>query len=140
VRCSERGTAERPADEAEDLGRIGLARNRTELAEDRTVLAHERSFAGWVRTGMASVGIGIGFHALFDTMQPGWVPRAIATVFLAIAIFIFLSSASRACRILARLDAHQVSTLRPMKIRLLSWGLSLATAALTPAIWLLAPS
>ena len=38
-------------------GRLDLAQDRTDLAEDRTVLAHERSFAGWVRTGMASVGI-----------------------------------------------------------------------------------
>ncbi|RYF18599.1 MAG: DUF202 domain-containing protein, partial [Oxalobacteraceae bacterium] len=44
--------------------RTELAQDRTDFAEDRTVLAHERSFASWMRTGMASVGIGLGFNAL----------------------------------------------------------------------------
>lgn len=69
--------------------RTDLAEDRTKLAEDRTVLAHERSFAGWMRTGMASVGIGLGFNALFRTIDPQWVPKTVATAFLAIAIFIF---------------------------------------------------
>ncbi|MBB3991179.1 DUF202 domain-containing protein [Croceicoccus naphthovorans] len=42
------------------------AERKTDLAEDRTLLANERTFAGWVRTGLASVGIGLGFHALFE--------------------------------------------------------------------------
>ena len=120
-----------------DADRVELAQDRTELAEDRTVLAHERSFAGWVRTGMASVGIGLGFNALFETLQPPWVPKAIATAFLLIAIFIFLSAERRACRILSRLDAHHVAVIKPLRIRLLAWTLSAATLALGAAIWLL---
>lgn len=119
-------------------GRRELASDRTDLAEDRTVLAHERSFAGWVRTGMAAVGIGVGFNALFQSMQPVWAPKAIASLFLAIAVFIFLSGARRACRVLGRLEAHNVTTLRPIRIRLLSWALSLATMALGVSIWWLA--
>ena len=60
-----------------------LAEDRTNLAEDRTVLANERTFAGWLRTGFAAIGIGLGFHVLFQAMQPLWVPKAIATAFLA---------------------------------------------------------
>lgn len=116
---------------------VELAQDRTDLAVDRTVLAHERSFAGWVRTGMASVGIGLGFHALFATVQPLWVPKAIASAFLLIAIFIFLSAERRTRRILAGLDAHQVTTFRPLRIRLLAGALVGATLALALAIWLL---
>lgn len=114
-----------------------LARDRTDLAEDRTILAHERSFAGWVRTGMAAVGIGLGFNALFRALEPAWVPKAIASAFLLVAIYIFLSADRRARRILTRLDEHSVIALKPMRIRLLSWLLSLATLALIVAIWLL---
>lgn len=117
-----------------------LAKDRTDLAEDRTVLAHERSFAGWVRTGMASVGIGLGFNALFETLRPPWVPKAIATLFLAIAIFIFLSAERRACHILARLDPHRIAVIKPIRIRLLSWTLTAATLALTVAVWVLVRS
>jgi putative membrane protein len=123
-----------------DPDREELAQDRTELAEDRTVLAHERSFAGWVRTGLASVGIGLGFHALFETLRPPWVPKAIATIFLLIAIFVFLSAERRARRILDRLDAHRVAALKPVRIQLLSWALVAATLALGAALWLLAPA
>lgn len=121
-----------------DPDRNELAETRTSLAEDRTILAHERSFAGWVRTGMAAVGIGLGFNALFDALQPAWVPKAIASAFLLIAIFIFVSEERRACGIIARLEAHQIHALRPIKMRLMSSALVAATLALGAAIWALA--
>ncbi len=108
------------------------------MAEDRTVLAHERSFAGWLRTGMAGVGIGLAFNALFRSLDPTWVPKLIATSFLALSIFIFLSAQQRACRALARMESHRVAELRPIGIRLIAWLLSLATTALIAALWLLA--
>lgn len=120
---------------AED--RTDLANDRTKMAEDRTVLAHERSFAGWVRTGMAGVGIGLAFNALFRSLDPTWVPKLIATSFLMLSIFIFSSAQQRACRALGRLESHRVAELRPIGIRLIAWLLSLATTALIAALWLL---
>jgi len=117
---------------------LELAESRTELAEDRTILAHERSFAGWVRTGLAAVGIGLGFNALFDALDPTWAPKAIATVFLLIAIFIFVSAERRACRVTSRLQAHSIRELKPVRIRMLTGALVLATFALIVAIWMLA--
>lgn len=121
-----------------DPDRNELAEERTSLAEDRTILAHERSFAGWVRTGMAAVGIGLGFNALFDALEPAWVPKSIASAFLLIAIFIFISAERRACGIISRLEAHQIHALKPIKIRLLTGTLVAATMALDGAIWALA--
>lgn len=115
--------------------RTGLAEDRTDLAEDRTVLAHERSFAGWLRTGMAAVGIALGFNALFGAMEPTWAPKLIATMFLVIAIGIFISAERRACRIIDRLDAHKVDSVAPMRLRLLSWFLAASTVALIIAFW-----
>lgn len=123
---------------SDDPSRGELARDRTDLAEDRTVLAHERSFAGWVRTGMAAVGIGLGFNALFDTLEPTWVPKAIATAFLVIGAYVFASAERRAGKMLARLEPHKVAELKPVRIGLLSWALVTVTAALAIAIWLLA--
>lgn len=117
--------------------RTELAQDRTDYAEDRTILAHERSFAGWVRTGMAAVGIALGFHALFRTLNPDWIPKSIASAFLLVAIYIFLSAERRARRIVDRLDAHQVSALKPVRIRLLAWLLTLTTIALMVAMWAL---
>lgn len=121
-----------------DADRNELAETRTSLAEDRTILAHERSFASWMRTGMAAVGIGLGFNALFETLQPGWVPKAIASAFLLIAIFIFISAERRAYGIISRLEAHRIRALKPIKMRLLTGALVAATLTLGGAIWVIA--
>lgn len=114
-----------------------LAEDRTDLAEDRTVLANERTFAGWMRTGFAAVAIGLGFNALFNKMEPAWIPKAIATSFLLIAIVIFVAAERRACSVIARLHSHQVETVRVRNLRLITGAIILAILALIASIWLL---
>lgn len=114
-----------------------LARVRTDFAEDRTVLSNERTFASWVRTGFAGIGIGLGFHALFGRIEPLWVPRAVATAFLLIAIIIFLAADRRACTVIRRLHTHQVETVKIGVVRLITIVTVAATLALIAAIWLL---
>ena len=114
-----------------------LAKERTDLAEDRTLLANERTFAGWLRSGFASVGIGLGFHVLFEAMQPQWVPKAIATAFLLIGIYMIVVAERRACRVLERMDAHKVSEMQPANLRVIAVISVAATLALITAIWLL---
>lgn len=120
-----------------DEAKKELARARTDLSEDRTVLANERTFAGWLRTGFAAVGIALAFNALFVRLEPPWVPKAVATVFLGIAILIFVAAERRACHVLGRLHAHKVETVRTGSIRLITWLTVAATAALIAGIWLL---
>ena len=99
------------------------------------MLANERTFAGWMRTSLAAVAIGIGFNALFQTMEPEWVPKAIATIFLLIGIFVILSAERRACAVVERLKPHENKTFRMINLRLVSWSISLATLALIWALW-----
>ncbi len=117
--------------------KTALAGERTDLAEDRTVLANERTFAGWMRTGFAAVGVGLGFQALFNKMEPDWVPKAIATAFLAIAIFVFWTAERRACAVVARLHTHEIQTVRTRNLRLITIAIIAAIAALIGAMWLL---
>lgn len=114
-----------------------LARMRTDFAEDRTVLANERTFGSWMRTGFAAIGIGLGFHALFGKIQPLWLPRAIATAFLVIALIIFIAAERRACVVIRRLHTHQVETVKIAVIRLITLVTVAATIALIAALWLL---
>jgi putative membrane protein len=111
--------------------------SRTEYAEDRTILASERTFASWLRTGYAGIGIGLAFNALFVRLEPPWVPRLMATAFLAIAITIFISADRRACAVLSRLKAHTVTTARSSHLRLITIISVIATVALIAAMWLL---
>lgn len=124
--------------EGTDLGdeQKELAEDRTELAEDRTVLANERTFAGWLRTGFAAVGIALGFHVVFEAMEPDWVPKAIATAFLLIAIYIFMVAERRACRVMERFDSNRVAEMRPVNIKIVTRASVAATVTLIAGVWM----
>ena len=66
-----------------------MARERTDWAEDRTILANERTYAGWMRTGMASVALALGLRALFGPFEPTWLPKLVASIFIGTGIMIF---------------------------------------------------
>ncbi len=114
-----------------------LAEDRTDLAEDRTALANERTFAGWARTAMAAIGIGLAFNALFKAMEPAWVPKAIATVFILLGLFLTVMAERRACAVASRLDTHSVKEMAQMNLRVIAIAMGLGGAALIVAIWML---
>lgn len=118
--------------------RTELAGARTDLAEDRTLLANERTFAGWTRTAFAAIGVGLGFSALFKTLEPAWLPKAISTAFLLIGIFVIIMAQRRAAAVTSRLDSHEIKTFKAVNLRLLMLAVVAATLALIGAIWLLA--
>lgn len=128
-------TADTAVDGKDD--RNELAETRTKMAEDRTVLANERTFASWMRTGLASVGIGLAFNALFTKMEPWWVPRAIATAFFLVGILVAVLAERRACAVVQRLHAHRVETVGSNRLRLITIIVSLAILALTIGLWML---
>jgi putative membrane protein len=112
-----------------------LAQRRTDLAEDRTLLANERTYAGWMRTAFAAIGVGLGFRALFDEMQPPWLPRAIATLFMLIGIALFVAAERRAAWVVEHLPVHAVETVRVRNMRIVTAAMVMATLALIAAIW-----
>lgn len=114
-----------------------LAEDRTDLAEDRTSLATERTFAGWMRTGLAAVGIGLGFQALFGSIEPVWIPKALATVFVLIAVFVFWRAQRLACRSFERLDTHEVDTASRRDLRLIALAFSAGALGLVAGLWVL---
>ena len=114
-----------------------LAQARNDLAEDRTALANERTFAGWMRTGLAAIGIGVGFHALFSDFDPTWVAKAVATLFILIGVVIFCTAQHRATEIRKRLDTHQVRRVSRTNLRILAILTSAGAAILIAGIWLL---
>jgi putative membrane protein len=122
---------------SDEPGSDGGAQDRTSLAEERTVLANERTFAAWMRTGLAAIGVGLGFHALFNKLDPAWVPKAIATAFLLMAILILLLAERGARRVTRKLQAQGTEELPPVTLRLVAWTAVAAAAALIAAIWLL---
>jgi putative membrane protein len=117
--------------------RTQMSEQRTDFAEDRTVLANERTFAGWYRTGIAAAALGLGFHALFVRMEPWWAPRGIATVFFGLALLIFIVAERRACKVLERLNAHDVKPFGNSRLRWMTLLASAGIVALVVAVWTL---
>lgn len=110
---------------------------RTDLAEDRTVQATERTFAGWLRTAFAAIGVGIAFHVVFGDFKPPWLAQAIASLFIVLGISIAFTAETRASKTFARLSSHEVDRPRTPNIRWMSWSIIAGGVALIAGIWVL---
>ena len=113
------------------------AENRTHWAEDRTLQANERTFAGWMRTGMASVAIALGLRALFGAFEPTWLAKTVASIFLLIATGIFWTARRNASKTLERLNDHRAEPLTARNFTLLAAGLTVGALATGVLLWLL---
>lgn len=117
--------------------RTDLAEDRTDWAEDRTIMANERTFAGWMRTGLAAVGIGLGFNALFGKLEPAWLPRLIATAFILIGVFVFWAAQRKGIAVKERLEAHKAEPIQSINIRLIAGAMALGSLALAVSVWVM---
>ena len=117
--------------------RTDLAEDRTDWAEDRTVLANERTYAGWMRTGLASVGMGLAFNAIFRATDPTWLAKSVATIFVAIGIFIFWSAWRHAVKVKKRLHSHAAEPLPSSRLGMITGFFIFGSAALGVVLWIL---
>lgn len=101
------------------------------------MLANERAFSGWVRTSLATVGIGLGFKALFGTLQPLWVPKAIATLFVCLGILIIVMATWRCRQVMARLTAHQIYSVSAFRLYVIAVVYCLGALTLLIGLWVL---
>lgn len=122
---------------ADDPDRSELAVERTRFAEDRNIMAMERTFAGWIRTALAAIGIGIAFHALFGELEPPWLAKAIATIFILAGAGLAFTAQRRACHTLERLHPHSLERASSPNFRLLAFAVMLGSAILIAGLWLL---
>jgi len=114
-----------------------LAEERTDWAEDRTLMANERTFAGWMRTGLASCGVGLGFHAIFGKMEPSWLAKSVASVFIGIALLIFYAAFRGALKLHERLDGHATEPIDRGSLGLVAGLFATGACALGVVLWLL---
>ena len=110
---------------------------RTDLAEDRNIMAMERTFAGWMRTAFAAIGIGLGFRAVFGEFDPPWLAKAVATLFIIGGGWLAITAERRACRTMARLDSHQYEGISRPNFRIMAFAVATGSAVLTAGLWIL---
>lgn len=114
-----------------------LAEDRTDWAEDRTILANERTFAGWMRTGMASLAVAIGLRAVFGAFEPTWAAKAVASIFVLAAVYIFWAAHDAATKTLDRLNDHHANAQPNRRMKLLAIIFSVASLAVGAILWTL---
>lgn len=117
--------------------RTDLAEDRTDYAEDRTILANERTFAGWMRTGLASAGIGLGFQAIFRAVEPTWLAKLGASIFILIAVIVFYLAYRKACDLAQRMEAHNAEPMSHIAYGTITALFASGTLALGVLLWLL---
>ncbi|QYJ07116.1 YidH family protein [Qipengyuania flava] len=110
---------------------------RTDLAEDRNIMAMERTFAGWMRTAFAAIGIGLGFRALFGEWDPAWLPKLIATVFILGGGWLAITAERRACKTLERLDTHEFEAISTPNFKVMAYAIATGSVVLTVGLWIL---
>ncbi|WP_238538241.1 YidH family protein [Oceaniovalibus guishaninsula] len=114
-----------------------MAEDRTDWAEDRTILANERTFAGWMRTGMAAVAVAIGLKAVFGDFTPTWMAKAVASLFLAAALYIFWSARQQAAATRDRMEARSAEPQSNSRMTAMAAILAFGTVAVGVILWLL---
>ena len=114
-----------------------LAEERTDLAEDRNIMAMERTFAGWIRTAFAAIGIGLAFRALFGEFDPPWLAKAVGTMFIFAGGALAILAQRRACRTLGRLNSHQMEPAASPNFRVLGFSVAVGSAVLIAGLWIL---
>ena len=83
---------------------------------------------------MASIGIGIGFNALFQPVEPTWVAKAIATLFILLGVFLVIAAETqRPVVIQTRLTAHKVDNIATTNFRIMAVAISFGAIALIVA-------
>ena len=103
---------------------------RTRWSEDRTLMAAERTFNAALRTALGCVGVALGLHAVFRSVAPGWAPKAVALLFLALALLLVWSSRHRLIDTHRRLRDHDIETEGARLITLISIAVTAGVAGI----------
>lgn len=86
---------------------------------------------------MASLGVALGFQALFRASDPTWPVKLGASMFVLIAIAIFWMALFSAIKVLKRLDPHVVSVTRWRRLLLVTLVATAGAMLVFAALWFL---
>ena len=107
----------------------------TRLSEDRTLLSNERTFSSWMGAGLACVGVAIGLHAVFGSVDPKWLAKVVASIFLLTAMVIYWAAMRQACKTYSRLNDSDVEVQGANTFKRLAALMSLGTFGVGVVLW-----
>jgi putative membrane protein len=103
------------------------AKTRTYWAEHQIILANERTFSSLMGMGLASVGIAIGFKAVFGDADSTWAAKFVTTLFLYVSIIVFWLARNQARKTLNRLRGRDAEAMPTRNFTLLASVKTFAT-------------
>jgi putative membrane protein len=109
----------------------------TQWSEDRTLLSNERTFSSWMGTGLACVGVAIGLQAVFGALDPKWLAKLVATVFLVTALMIYWTAVRQASKTYNRLNNNDIETQGSRTFVRLGVIMSVGTVGVGAVLWAL---
>lgn len=69
-------------------------------------------------------------------MEPVWLPKALATAFILVAVAIVFAAQRKAVAVAHRPECHKAEPMRGLTLRLIAGAMMLASVGLAAAIWL----
>ncbi|WP_160169189.1 DUF202 domain-containing protein [Allgaiera indica] len=90
-----------------DDKREDALRLQVEWAEERTALGIARTVASWARTGLGAIGVALGMHVVFRDPSQVMLGRLAATLFLLIAVALFIGGNVQARRLHRMLERER---------------------------------
>ncbi len=113
-----------------------LAEDRTDWAEDRTLLANERTFSSWVGAGLGCLGLAAGLQAVFGAIEPTWIAKAAASLFVIIAIYVFQNALFNSRRAKKRMESHVSEPVSDSNLAWIAHLLSAGSLCVGLVLWL----
>ncbi len=114
-----------------------LAPDRTDWAEDRTLLANERTFSSWIGAGLGCLGLAAGLQAVFGAIEPTWIAKAAASLFVVIAIYVFQSALLNSRRAKKRMESHVSEPVSDSNLAWIAHLLSAGALFVGLVLWLI---
>jgi putative membrane protein len=101
---------------------------RVDWALERTRLAKERTFAAWMRTSLAAIGLAVALVKLVPDSDEAWLISALALLFLFVGAVVCVFAVRRFADVVRKLEAEGHPPVPMMLPRILA--LTLLVAAL----------
>ncbi len=89
------------------------------------------------RTALACIGVGLGFQAIFKSVEPTWAAKSIASLIILVGVYIIWRAERRASSLPEREDGNEVNLMQPVNFFVIAIALSIAAGLLIVAIWFL---
>jgi putative membrane protein len=114
-----------------------LAEDRTKWAEDRTLLANERTFSSWMGAGLGCLGLAVGLQAVFGAVEPTWIAKTAASIFVIIAIYVFQNALLNSRRAKKRLESHVSEPVSDSNLAWIAHLLSAGSLVVGLVLWII---